>query len=118
MVPPHRAPFRGRPRGRLRGRDNGTRTAGGVSQKQPGGCPIPPFPFSLSLFGFVVLDRPTRTAPAERGETGATPPFFTAGAVRQVGGCPTPCPTGCPIPPAVGEVAPVCRYPCYMDSSI
>ena len=40
-----------------------------------GGCPIPPFHFSLSLFGFFVLDRPTRTAPAERGETGATPPF-------------------------------------------
>ena len=75
MVPPHRAPFRGRLRGRLRGRENGTRTEGGVSQKQQGGCPIPPCCFSLSLFGFVVLDRPTRTAPAEREETGATPPF-------------------------------------------
>ena len=71
MVPPHRAPFRGR----LRGRANGTRTAGGVSQEQPGGCPIPPFHFSLSLFGFFVLDRPTRTTLAERGETGATPLF-------------------------------------------
>ena len=60
MVSPHRAPFRGG----LRGRDNRTRTAGG--------CPIPLFHVSLSLFGFVVLDRPTRTAPAERGETGAT----------------------------------------------
>ncbi len=69
---PFRAPFRGRPRGRLRGRENGTRTERGVSQKQRGGCPIPPFHCSLSLFGFVVLDRPTRTAPAERGETGAT----------------------------------------------
>ena len=75
MVPPFRAPFRGRLRGRLRGREHGTRTEGGVSQKQPGGCPIPPFHCSLSLFGLFVLDRPTRTAPAERDETGATPPF-------------------------------------------
>ena len=71
MVPPHRAPFRGR----LRGRDNGTRTEGGCPKNSRGGCPIPPFHCSPSLFGFVVLDRPTRTAPAERGETGAIPPF-------------------------------------------
>ena len=72
---------------------------GGCPKNSRGGVPSPPFHFSLSLFGFVVLDRPTRAAPAEWGETGATPPFFTAGAVRQVGGCPTQCPTGCPIPP-------------------
>ena len=53
MVPPNRAPFRGG----LRGRENGTRTEGGVSQKQPGGgCPIPPFHVSLSLFGLFVLE--------------------------------------------------------------
>ena len=113
MVPPHRAPFRGRLRGRLRGREHGTRTEGGVSHKQQGGCPIPPFHCSLSLFGFVVLDRPTRTAPAERGETGATPPFsplarFGEGGVYH------------PVyhrvyhpPPAVVEVAPVLMYPCW-----
>ena len=43
MVPPHRAPFRGRLRGRLCGREHGTRTAGGVSQEQRGGgVPSPP----------------------------------------------------------------------------
>ena len=52
-----------------------TRTQGGVSQKQQGGCPIPPFHLSLSLFVFSSYDRPTRTAPAERDVTGATPPF-------------------------------------------
>ena len=99
MVPPHRAPFRGRLRGGLRGRANGTRTAGGVSQKQPGGCPIPPFHFSLSLFGFVVLDRPTRTAPAERGETGATPPFSPLARFGKGGGVPPSVPPGVPSPP-------------------
>ena len=108
MVPPFRAPFRGR----LRGRENGTRTEGGVSQKQPGGCPIPPFHFSLSLFGLFVLDRPTRTAPAERGETGATPPFSPLARFGKRGGVPPSVPPGVPSPPAVGEVAPVCRYPC------
>ena len=46
---------------------------GGVSQQRWGGS-HPPFMFPSALFGFVVLDRPTRTAPAVRGETGATPP--------------------------------------------
>ena len=68
MLPPCRAPFRGR----VRGRENATRTEG-VWQKQTVGCGTHPFHFPLSLFGFFVLDRPTRTAPAERGETGATP---------------------------------------------
>ena len=31
--------------------------------------------FTPLLFVFFVLDRTTRTAPAESGETGATPPF-------------------------------------------
>ena len=108
MVPPHRAPFRGR----LRGREHGTRTEGGVSHKQQGGCPIPPFHCSLSLFGFVVLDRPTRTAPAERGETGATPPFSPLARFGKGGGVPPSVPPGVPSPPAGGEVAPVCMYPC------
>ena len=54
---------------------NGTQTEGGVYQKQRGGCPTPLGVFSLSLFGFFVLDRTPRTAPAERERTGATPPF-------------------------------------------
>ena len=34
------------------GEHNLTRTQGGVSQKQQGGCPIPTFHVSLSLFVF------------------------------------------------------------------
>ena len=65
----------GEAQGEAGGEQNLTRTQGGVSQKQQGGCPIPPFHFALSLFVFSSYDRPTRTAPAVRGETGATPPF-------------------------------------------
>ena len=71
MVPP----FRGNAQGNAQGNQNLTRTQGGVSQKQQGGCPIHPFHCSLSLFGVSSYDRPTRTAPAVRGKTGATPPF-------------------------------------------
>ena len=61
--------------GEAGGEHNLTRTPGGVSGNQRGGCQPPPFHCSLSLFGFFVLDRTTRTAPAERDVTGATPPF-------------------------------------------
>ena len=71
MVPP----FRGNAQGNAQGNQNLTRTQGGVSQKQQGGCPIHTFQFSLSLFGSSSYDRPTRTAPEVRGKTGATPPF-------------------------------------------
>ena len=112
MVPPHRAPFRGRPRGRLRGRDNGTRTAGGVSQKQPGGVSHPPLPL------FAVVVRVCRPRPADpnrasgEGRDGSDPPFCAAGAARRRGGCPTPCPTGCPIPlPPLGRSLPSVGIP-------
>ena len=52
---------------------NLTRTPGGGVRKTAGGVSAPPFYCSLSLFGLFVLDRPTRTAPAERDVTGATP---------------------------------------------
>ena len=98
MVPPHRTPFRGRPRGRLRGRENGTRTAGGVSQEQPGGVSHPPLPlFAVVVRRFVLRPADPNRASGE-GKDGSDPPLLTAGAVRQEGGCPTPCPTGCPIP--------------------
>ena len=48
---------------------------GGCKQNERGGCEQTPFHFSLSLFGFFVLDRHDQTAPAEREWTGATPPF-------------------------------------------
>ena len=99
MVPPHRAPFRGRPRGRLRGRANGTRTAGGVSQEQPGGVSHPPRPLFAVVVRLFVLRPADPNRASGEGRDGSDPPFLTAGAVRQEGGCPTPCPTGCPIPP-------------------
>ena len=104
MVPPFR--------GRLRGREHGTRTEGGVSQKQPGGVSHPPLPL------FAVVVRVVRPRPADpnrasgEGRDGSDPPFFTAGAVRQEGGCPTQCPTGCPIPsPPLGGSLPSVGIP-------
>ena len=55
---------------------NGTRTQGGVYQKQRGGCTTPPVHFSPSLFVFFVLERLSRSAPAETDKTGATPHFL------------------------------------------
>ena len=55
---------------------NGTRTEGGVYQKQSGECNTPPFQFPPSLLGFFVISRLPRTAPAERDKTGATPPYL------------------------------------------
>ena len=60
-----------------------------MSQEQVGGCHIHPFCFAPSLFVFFVLDRRSRTAPAERDKTGAPP-----------------------RPRALGGVAPVPSYPC------
>ena len=72
--------------GEAGGEHNLTRTPGGVSGKQRGGVSAPPFHCSLSLFGFVVLDRPTRTAPAVRERTGATPPFSPLARFDKEGG--------------------------------
>ena len=55
---------------------NVTPTEGGVLHQQQEGCYIPLFHLSPPLFGFFVLDRLTRAAPAEREKTGATPPFL------------------------------------------
>ena len=62
---------------RLRGRGkSGHGQRGGCPKRQQGGgVPSPPSIVSLSLFGVSSYDRPTRTAPAVRGKTGATPPF-------------------------------------------
>ena len=51
------------------------RQRGGCTKNRGGGCHTPPVMCALSLFGFFLLDRPTRTAPAERERTGATPHF-------------------------------------------
>ena len=49
---------------------------GGVYQKQRGGCTTPPVHCSPSLFVFFVLERLSRSAPAETDKTGATPHFL------------------------------------------
>ena len=67
--------FRGRAQGRAQGRRNAPQTLGGVGHNQRGGWGTPRLHVPPWLFGFFVLDRTTRTAPAERGKTGATPPF-------------------------------------------
>ena len=51
------------------------RQRGGCNTHREGGCNSTPAMFSPALFGFFVLDRPTQTAPAVQGRTGATPPF-------------------------------------------
>ena len=98
MVPPHRAPFRGRPRGRLRGRENGTRTAGGVSQEQPGGVSHPPRPLFAVVVRLFVLRPADPNRASGAGRDGSDPPFLTAGAVRQGGGVPPSVPPGVPSP--------------------
>ena len=46
---------------------------GGCNTHRGGGCNSTPAMFPPAVFGFVVLDRTTRTAPAVKGRTGATP---------------------------------------------
>ena len=87
------------------GEHNLTRKWGGVSGKQWRGCQAPRFHFSLSLFGFFVLDRTTRTAPAERERTGATPLFPPLARFGERGGCQPRCQAPCqtPSPPSGGR---------------
>ncbi len=75
MWPARLAPVRGNAQGNAKGSGCVIRTQGGVSQQRRLGSHTPPFIFPLALFLFFVLDRPTRTAPAVREETGATPHF-------------------------------------------
>ena len=113
MVPPVSGPFRGSAQGRAQGSDVVIRKPGGGSQQQRRGDHIPPVHCSLPLFGLFVLDRTTRTAPAERERTGATPPFsplarFGEGVWITPGFTP-----GITPPPAFVGVAPVLMYPCW-----
>ena len=111
MVSPVSGPFRGRAQGRAQGSENGTRKQGGVYQKEKEGCTTPLSIFPPAVFGLFVLDRTTRTAPAERGETGATPPFRPLARFGEGGGVPPGVPPGVPHPPAVVGVAPVLCIP-------
>ena len=56
--------------------EHATPTEGVVWHIQRWGCGTPPVHVSLSWFGLFVVERRTRTAPAVRETTGATPPFW------------------------------------------
>ena len=90
---------------------NGTRTEGGCT-KNRGGCTTPPFIVSPSLFVFVVLSRRSRTAPAERDKTGATPHFLPLARHGEGGVWHQVYHLVYHTPTAVGGVAPVLNYPC------
>ena len=94
------------------GEHNLTRKWGGVSGKQWRGCQAPRFHFSLSLFGFFVLDRTTRTAPAERERTGATPAFSPLARFGERGGVSPGVRHRVRRPRRLRGVAPVIMYPC------
>ena len=81
-------------------------------QKQSGGCPTAPVALSLSMFGFFVLDRTARTAPAERERTGATPIFCRWRGTAKWGVWHQVYHLVSHTPPAVGGVAPARNYPC------
>ena len=72
---PSSGPFRGHDGVTAGVEQNGTQTERGVYQEQRGGCTTPPVVFALSLLVSFVLARRSRTAPAVRDKTGATPPF-------------------------------------------
>ena len=55
--------------------EHATPTEGGCGTNRGGGCGTPPVHVSPSLFGLFVVERRTRTAPAVRETTGATPRF-------------------------------------------
>ena len=87
--------------------DHATPTEGEVWHKQKGGCATPLVHVSPSVFGLFVVERRTRTAPAVRETTGATPPFSPLARFGEGGGVPPGVPPSVPSPPAVVGVAPV-----------
>ena len=74
-VSPRLAPFRGNAQGKQQGGRHVAPTEGGCNTHRGGGCNSTLAMFPPAVFGFFVLDRTTRTAPAVQGRTGATPPF-------------------------------------------
>ena len=79
------------------------RHRGGCNTHRGGGCNSTPAMFPPAVFGFFVLDRTTRTAPAVKGRTGATPPFFAARAARRGGGASPGATPGATSPPRLWE---------------
>ena len=71
---------------------------GGCTKNRGGWCTTPPSIVSPSLFVFVVLARRSRTAPAERDKTGATPHFLPLARHGEGGGVAPGVPPGVPHP--------------------
>ena len=97
MLPGVFGPFRGRAQGRAQGRGILTRSEGGVSRNRGGARQAPPFLLSPALFGFFVLDRKPRAAPAERGRR-ERPPSFDRWRGQSMGGASTPVSTPASTP--------------------
>ena len=91
---------------------NGTRTEGGVYQKQRGVV------YHTAIHCIPVVVRVCRPSPSfpnrasGEGQDGSDPPFFAAGAARRRGGWHQVYHLVYHTPTAVGGVAPVLNYPC------
>ena len=114
MLPAVFGPFRGNARGNAEGNRNAPQTLGGVGHNQRGVVGhARAFILRRCYSGFFVLDRTTRTAPAESGERRERPPLFDRCRGQPMGwvGHPVGHRVGHTHPPA-GGVAPVRIYPC------
>ena len=87
----------------------GTRTRGGVYQDSVMRCASTIVPIYLPQRGLSVIARPARTDPAEKGRTGATPPFLPLYRQTGRGGCTSRCTTAYP-PPFRGRSRPIYPY--------
>ena len=110
---PSSGPFRGHDGGHGGGRAEWYTDRGGGVPKTAWGVSHA----TRCFFAVVVrVFRPSPSLPnraSGEGEDGSDPPFCAADAARLRGGCGTRCTTWCTtLPPAVGGVAPVSRYPC------
>ena len=87
----------------------GTQTRGGVYQDSVMRCTSTIVPIYLPQRGLSVIARPARTDPAEKGRTGATPPFLPLYRQAGRGGG---VPAGVPPPPPLfrGRSRPIYPY--------
>ena len=74
----------------------GTQTRGGVYQDSVMRCTSTIVPIYLPQRGLSVIARPARSDPAEKGRTGATPPFLPLYRQTGRGGCTSRCTTAYP----------------------
>ena len=86
----------------------GTQTRGGVYQDLVMRCTSTIVPIYLPQRGLSVIARPARSDPAEKGRTGATPPFLPLYRQTGRGGCTSRCTTA--YPPFWGRSRPIYPY--------